>query len=203
MTVLIVIGAILLFLVIVGLIPLGASAEYSSDGLMLEAVAGPLRIRLVPKTEAVPKKKKKKEKPKKKKKGHIKEKKKRPAPESEAGKKKGGMPEKILQVLPTVFQTLGRFLRSLTIRELTVRYTVGGEDPSQAAVQYGAMSGGLQLLEPLLSRMRIKKRDIRFRCDFTREKDDVYVKATAVIMIWQLIYIVLKLDFRAIFRLLK
>ena len=51
--------------------------------------------------------------------------------------------------------------------------------------------------------MRIRKRDIRFRCDFTREKDDMYVKATAVIMIWQLIYIVLKLDFRAIFRLLK
>ncbi|MCR5173647.1 MAG: hypothetical protein K6C09_03295 [Oscillospiraceae bacterium] len=202
MTVLIVIGAILLFFLIIGLIPLGAGVEYSSDGLILEAVAGPVRIRLVPKSEAVPKKKKDKPKTKKKKKDR-KKKGNKPLPEGGAGEKKGGMPEKILQVLPTVFQTLGRFLRSLTIRELTVRYTVGGEDPSRTAIQYGAMSGGMQLLEPLLSRMRIRKRDIRFRCDFTREKDDVYVKATAVIMIWQLIYIVLKLDFRAIFRLLK
>ena len=201
MTALIVIGAILVFFLLVGLIPLGARVEYSADGLALDAVAGPVNIHLVPKSEEVPKKKKK-EKPKEKKK-RKQRKKREAAPESGTEAKKGGMPEKILQVLPTVFQTLGRFLRSLTIKELTVRYTVGGEDPSRSAVQYGAMSGGLQLLEPLLNRMRIKKRDIRFRCDFTREKDDVYVKATAVIMIWQLIYIVLKLDFRAIFRLLR
>ena len=205
MTALIVIGAVLLVFLLIGLIPLGASAEYSSEGFALEAVAGPLRIRLMPKTQAVPKKKKKeKEKGKKpKKKAREKKKKNKPGPGSGAAEKKGGMPGKIAQVLPTVFQALGRFLRLLTIRELTVRYTVAGEDPSRTAVQYGAMSGGLQLLEPLLSRMRIKKRDIRFRCDFTGEKDDVYVKATAVIMIWQLIYIVLKLDFKAIFRLLK
>ena len=201
MTALIVIGAILAFFLLIGLIPLGARAEYSADGLALDAIAGPIRIRLVPKTESIPKKKK--EKPKKSKKKKDRRHKREPGPESKAAEKKGGMPEKILQVLPTVFQTIGRFLRSLTIRELTVRYTVGGEDPSRTAVQYGAMSGGLQLLEPLLCRMRIKKHDIRVGCDFTREKDDVYVKATAVIMIWQLIYIVLKLDFKAIFRLLK
>ncbi len=201
MTALIVIGAILLLFVLIGLIPLGARAEYSSDGLILEAVAGPVSIRLIPKTESIPKKKKPKKQ--KVKKEREKKKKRRTRQESGMEGKKGGMPGKILQVLPTVFQTLGRFLRSLTIKELTVRYTVGGEDPSRTAVQYGAMSGGLQLMEPFLSRMRIKKRDIRFSCDFTREKDDVYVKATAVIMIWQLIYIVLKLDFRAIFRLLK
>ncbi len=201
MTALIVTGVILLLLLAVALIPLGATAEYSSDGLMLEALAGPVRIRLVPKSQKIPKKKK--EKPAKKEKRKTEKKRKKKADGDGAKAKKGGMPGKILQVLPTVFQTLGRFLRSLTIRELTVYYTVGGEDPSRTAVQYGAMYGVLQMLEPFVSRMRIIKRDIRFSCDFTCEKDDVYVKATAVIHVWQLIYLVLKLDFKAIFRLLR
>ena len=206
MTFLIVVLAVLAVLFLIGCIPLGASVEYSSDGLNLSAIAGPVRIRLLPKQEKTGPGKEKKEKKKKKgrkpKKAGRKEK---PSGEGEKkAEKKGGSLEKVLNVLPTAFQTLGRFFRKLRIRKLIVRYALCGEDPSDLAFQYGAVSGGLGILGPTLVRFfRIRDYDVTVTPDFRSEESTVYVNAEAVILIRQLIWLVLKLDFKAVFSLIK
>ena len=205
MTFLIVVLAVLAFLFLIGCIPLGASVEYSSDGLNLSAIAGPVRIRLLPKHEKTGPEKEKKEKKKKKDKKPKKPRKEKPS--GEGGKKeekKGGSLEKVLNVLPTAFQTLGRFFRKLRIRKLIVRYTLCGEDPSDLAFQYGAVSGGLGILGPTLVRFfRIRDYDVTVTPDFLAEESTVYVNAEAIILVRQLIWLVLKLDFKAVFSLIK
>lgn len=203
----IIIGIILAVLVLFNLLRVGACAEYSEEGFMLKLAIGCLRIKLVPKTENKPKQKK--EKPEKKKNEKKKGKKKRERPdsagaESKNEEKKGGSLKKIMAVLPTVFQTLGRFFRFLRIDILKVRYTVGTEDPCDTALQYGIIGAGLGPLEPWLKKLlHVRKWDVAVRPDFEREEPLVYLKAQATIAIWQIIYIVIKLDFKAIFGLLK
>ena len=192
MTALIIVLAVLAFFVILGLLRVGVIAEYSEEGFDLKVIAGPVRIKLLPgkdepKTEK--KKKVKKEKPKKQKA------KKEDEGKSSEKKKKGGPVEIVKAVLPTALKTIGRFFKHLRIDVLTIRYALSGDDPYSVAMNYGYASGALGYICPILDRnFKIKKWDINVYPSFTEPEETMYIKAKATIAIWELIYIILKLD---------
>ncbi|MCQ2452585.1 MAG: hypothetical protein MJ075_05570 [Oscillospiraceae bacterium] len=201
MTWLIVVGIVIAVLLVIGFLRGGACAEYSEKGFELTVIFGPIRLKLLPaqskssKKEKKPKKTKTKEKPQREKRNEKKA-------ESGKNKKKGGTLSKVLNVLPTVFDTIGRFFHLLSIDELTLHYSVAGDDPYKVAMQYGAMGGSLGLLGPMLvNNLKVKKWDVSFEPCFIGQPEAVYVKAQATIAVWQLVYLVLRLDFKAIFQL--
>jgi len=197
-TALIIVLSILTLLIIIALLRVGVIAEYSEEGFELVALAGPVRINLVPgkekvKTESSKKKKEKKSKKSDKTKSIAKMEK----------NKKGGIVKKVTTVLPTVFKTLGRFFKHLSIDVLTIRYAISSDDPYDVAMGYGYASGALGYICPLIDRnFKIKKWDINVYPSFTEPEETMYIKARATISIWELIYIILKLDFKAIFSIL-
>lgn len=107
--------------------------------------------------------------------------------------------KKVLTVLPTLLQALGRFCRHLKIEQLTVHYNISSDDPYTVAMSYGYTSGALAVICPMLERsFKIKKWDIKINPCFTEAEETIYIKAKATITVWELVYIVLKLDFKAI-----
>ena len=200
MTVLIVILAVVALFVVLGLIKVGVIAEYSEEGFDLRAIAGPVRIQLIPGKESEEKLKKssKEKKTKEKKKNKS-----APASDKISKDKKGGPVQIVKTVLPTALQTIGRFFKHLSIDTLTIRYALTADDPYDVAMNYGYVSGALGYICPILDRnFKIKKWDINVYPCFTVPEETIYIKARATIAIWELIYIVLKLDFKAIFSIL-
>lgn len=194
MTWLIVLGIVIAVLIGIGLLRGGACAEYSDAGLSLTVLFGPIHLSLLP--PKVGKKKKQKEEKPRKKSLNIKKTKKN----SQHSKgKKGGSLQKILTILPTALDAFGRFFRLLSIDEITVHYCISGDDPYKIAMQYGTIGGSLGILGPtLLNTLHVKKWDVSFEPCFLGIPDTVYLKARATIAVWQVIYLVLKLDFKAI-----
>ena len=92
-------------------LPLGATARYDSDGVVLKIIAGPARIQLLPK-----KKGEKKEKTEKKK---ASAKKKATAPQKETAEKKekGGPITDFLPLVKTVLDLLNAFRKKLFLLE--------------------------------------------------------------------------------------
>ena len=198
MTALIILLSILALLVIIALLRVGVIAEYSEDGFELVALAGPIKIKLVPGKEKAESESNKKKKNKKSNKSD-----KTKAVSKGEKAKKGGIVKKVTVVLPTVLKTLGRFFKHLRIDLLTIRYAISGDDPYDVAMGYGYANGALGYICPLLDRnFKIKKWDINVYPSFTEPEETMYIKARATISIWELVYIILKLDFKAIFSIL-
>ena len=173
MTFLIVLGSIIAFFLLISLLRIGVSAEYSDEGLMAWAHAGPLRITLYPKEEKAEKKEKEK-KPKKKEE--------KPQP---------GVFSQLKSMLPDIKKALSRLKRKLLIKELTIYYlSAGATDPAQAALTFGGISAGYGLIIPILeNNFRIKKRDLRANVDFDAEEPYIYVKAKLSLAVWEAVYI--------------
>lgn len=196
MTALIVVAAIIALFLIIAFLRIGAAAEYSSEGFRLVGVVGFVRITLIPSKE---KKKNKGKKRKKKTKSKSKAQKKEKDESESSGDKKGGTVKKVLTVLPTALQALGRFCRHLKIEQLTVRYNISADDPYTVAMSYGYTSGALAVICPMLDRyFKIKKWDVKVYPCFMDTEEKIYIKAKATITVWELVYIILKLDFKAI-----
>lgn len=198
MTALIIVLSVLALLIILAFIRVVVIAEYSAEGFELVALAGPIKIELVPGKEKAESESSKKKKDKKSNKSD-----KTKAALKSDKTKKGGVVKKVTTVLPTVLKTLGRFFKHLSIDVLTVRYAISGDDPYDVAIGYGYANGALGYICPLLDRnFKIKKWDINVYPSFTEPEETMYIKAKASISIWELVYIVLKLDFKAIFSIL-
>ena len=187
----IIIAAIIAVLLLIALLRVGITLEFSEEGLIVKALAGPVKIQLVPSKQSKHDKKKgKKEKEKN--------------TETKSEKKAGMDIEKIKPAIKTVFASLGRFFSHISIDRLIVRYTVSKNDPADTAMLYGSIHAGAGILQPYLSKFKkIKHSDIRTYADFSQKKDSAYVFVKTTIAIWELIYIVLKLDFKAILAAVK
>ena len=186
-----ILGIILLcilgLIILISFLPVGVTAEYSSEGVLVLAHAGPVKLQLIPKKE-----KKTKdadtEKPKKEKK----EKKKKHKHETEEGeeakpkRKLGGMIPMFRELLRLVIEFQAKFRNRLRIKDLVLHLTVGGfgEDPAKPALLYGRAWAALGNLMPLLMEtFRIEKRSVGADIDFTAEENTIYVKATAIITV--------------------
>ncbi len=182
----------LCILVLLAILPLGASVRYSADGLVLKVIAGLIRIPILPakKKDAKPKKKKEKkvkaEKPKKKKSQPKKE-------------EKGGPITDFLPLVETALGLLNSFRKKLRINHLEVKLIMAGDDPCDLAVNYGRANAAMGNLWPMLERcFVIKKRDVQIECDFESSQTVIIARADVTITLGRLLAIVVYYGLRAL-----
>ena len=188
-------------LVLIAIIPAGASIFYDEDGFRAFMIAGPFRIPVFPVKKK--EKKEKKEKPKK----EVKKKtgKTSPAKANPKEKKtKGGSLLDFLPVLDKILDFLSAFRRKLRVPHLELKLILGGGDPSDVAYNYGRGWVVLGNLMPLLdSVLYIKKRDLEVECDFLAEKTTVVARFDISITIGRLLSLVIVQGVPVLYKLLK
>ena len=188
-------------LVLIAIIPAGASIFYDEDGFRAFVIAGPFRIPVFPVKKK--EKKEKKEKPKKevkKKTGKTSPAKANPKEE----KTKGGSLLDFLPVLDKILDFLSAFRRKLRVPHLELKLILGGGDPSDVAYNYGRGWVVLGNLMPLLdSVLYIKKRDLEVECDFLAEKTTVVARFDISITIGRLLSLVIVQGVPVLYKLLK
>lgn len=183
--------------ILIAMVPVGVFLRYDSQGILLRAVAGPIRITLLP-----PKKKKEKS-PKKQK---PKEKKPAPPPKApEEGKKpSGGSLTDFLPLVKIALELLNTFRRKLRVDVLEVKLIMAGGDPCNLAIQYGRTWAAVGNLLPLLDRfLVIKKRDVEVECDFTASQTLVSARLELTITIGRIVAIAVVYGIRALAAFLK
>lgn len=188
-------------LVLIAIIPAGASIFYDEDGFRAFVIAGPFRIPVFPVKKK--EKKEKKEKPKK----EVKKKTGKSSPAKaklKEKKKKGGSLLDFLPVLDKVLDFLSAFRRKLRVPHLELKLILGGGDPSDVAYNYGRGWVVLGNLMPLLdSVLYIKKRDLEVECDFLAEKTTVVARFDISITIGRLLSLVIVQGVPVLYKLLK
>ena len=207
---------ILCFLAI---IPLGVSAIYDEDGVLVHIVAGPLRFQVVPVKKKAAKPAKKKSAPKsnntvpkdtaENKKPAQKE---TPANTSNASqpdgsdkkKKSGGPITDFLPLVKVLLRFLDGFRRKLRVNVLELKLILAADDPCDLAVNYGRAWAAVGNLMPQLERIFvIQKRNIEVECDFTADKTKVLAQLDLTITVGRMLALVFILIVRALVELIK
>lgn len=187
-------------IVILLILPLGASVNYDSGGLRVGILAGPLRLNLIPgKKKPKPLKggaeaKKKKAPPKKKKTVPQNE-----IPEPEKPKEKGGPITDFLPLVRTALECLGAFPKTLRLNVLEVKVILAGGDPCDLATNYGKIWAAIGNLWPRLERIFvIRKRDINIECDFTADVTRITARADVTLTLGRLLSWLIRYGVRAL-----
>ena len=195
---------ILAVLILIAITPIGAVAEYSDKSITLSAVAGLIRIKLLPRPEKASGKPKKEKKPKKKKPKKKKKTEHKVGKEKQPAAKKPGTVKLLLKLLPVAGKALNRFRKKLTIDELTVWYLVASDDPYKTAMTFGYMNAGVDPVLMAIGKIfRIRKKNVRTSVSFETSEPLIYVKAKLTIRIWQILYIGFGLLFGALITYIK
>ena len=179
----------LAILILLAILPLGASVLYDAEGVRVRVVAGPLKLQVFPLKKKPQKDKPKKDKPKK-------EKKKKPAPEpGEPGtkpqpEKKGGSWTDFLPLVRVALDLLNDLRRKLRVNELKLHLTMAGDDPCDLAVNYGRMNASMAGLIAQLERfLVIKKRDVHIDCDFAADETVILARLDLTITLGRILSI--------------
>lgn len=181
-------------LVLLAILPLGATVRYNADGLVLKLIAGPVRIGLLPKKKKEETPKSNQEKTKKKGKGN-----KTAAKSEEKPKEKGGPITDFLPIVQTALELLNSFRKKLRIKRLEMKLIMAGDDPCDLAVNYGKANVALGNLMPLMERcFVIKKRDLEVECDFEASETLIIARADVTITLGWLLAILVKYGLRAL-----
>lgn len=202
LTILKIIGIILLcilgLILILSFFSVGVLAEYSADGPLVKALAGPVKLQLLPKrqkpeTQLDTKPREKQKKQKKKKEKKPKEPKEKPAadtPKEPITQKIGGLVPLFKDLLGLLLEAQGMLRNNLKIKELTIYLTMAGagDDPAKSAATYGRAWAALGNLWTVLHRtFVIQKRDLQANIDFLSSETRIYARAIARIRIGALL----------------
>ena len=157
-----ILGILLALILLLLLLRVGVHVRFG-DALCVTAMAGPVRLQLVPKPE-----KKKPEKPKKEK--PVKEKPEKPAEEKR--KKLDLTPGDIRSALPALWASLKRGLRKtrkrLRIDPMRLSVCFGGDDPAQTAETYGWANAVMWTVMPELEKLtNMPDPRVHLETDFT------------------------------------
>lgn len=179
-------------LVILAALPLGVSVRYDEDGIMANALAGKIKIRLYPrrKRSKKPENKPREAQKEAEKKAETAQPKQPSKPESDTRpkEKKGGSLTDFLPLIEVGLNFLGDFRRRLRVNRLEARVILSGDDPCDLAVNYGRIWAAIGNLMPQLERfLVIKKRDIDVQCDFTAEETLVTARLDVTITLGRLL----------------
>lgn len=183
--------------VVLAILPLGASVIYDRNGPLVRIIAGALKIQVFPM-----KKKAKQDKPKKEKKKKepepaepVKEKKKKPPKDPD----EGGSILDFWPFVEMVFDFLGDFRRKLRIGHLKLHLTMAGDDPCDLAINYGRANEGLAALIAQLERLFvIKHRDVHINCDFTASETTILARLDISITLGRIISLLVCYAVRAL-----
>lgn len=187
-------------LVLLAVTPVGIHLRYNSEGVFLQAVAGLIRITLLPQ----------KKKTKDSKQPAVGDKKpaKKPTkpnqPATAKPKEKGGSVTDFLPLVRVGLDFLGEFRRKPRLDNLELKLILGGGDPDDLAVNYGKAWAAVGNLMPQLERIFvIRKRNIEVECDFTAEQTLVVSRVQVTITIGRLLSILVRYGIRAVREYLK
>jgi hypothetical protein len=187
LTALIIIGAIVLVIFLINLIPVGVDLRYADDVLTVYAKADGKLIQLVPKPEKKPKKEKKSKKEKKKKAEEPEEEK----PKGDKLKKlaEGGVTkEEIVSLLKVVLSAAGKFRRKLYVRTFKFWFVSSDPDPYTAVMTYNYVNDALCGLGTIADQsLRFGKCDVRTAVDFDVGVPFVEAQVAVTIRIGQIV----------------
>ena len=195
----------LIFLAIVillAILPLGASVLYDEDGPRVRVVAGPVKIQVFPMKKKAKKDKPKKEKPKKepKKPAQAAGEEKKPFPKP----KTGGSWTDFLPLVQVALDLLNDLRRKLRVNELKLHLTMAGDDPCDLAINYGRMNASLAALIAQLERVLvIKKRDVHIDCDFAASETVILARLDLTITLGRILSIAVRYGVRGLTTFLK
>ena len=193
----------LAIVILLAILPLGASVLYDEDGPRVRVVAGPVKIQVFPMKKKPKKDKTKKEKPKKEPK--------KPAQtaDGEAQKpfpepKTGGSWTDFLPLVQVALDLLNDLRRKLRVNELKLHLTMAGDDPCDLAINYGRMNASLAALIAQLERVLvIKKRDVHIDCDFTASETVILARLDLSITLGRILSIAVRYGVRGLMTFLK
>ena len=195
----------LTILLLLAILPLGASVIYDEAGPLIRVIAGPLKIKVFPM-----KKKPKKDKPKKEAKPKKQKKAKNAPADSAAPAKKPPKQNKggsILDFLPLVnvaLDLLNDLRLKLRVDHLKLHLTMAADDPCDLAVNYGRMNASMAGLIAQLERfLVIKKRDVHIDCDFTANETVILARLDLTITLGRILYTAVYHGVRALTTFLK
>lgn len=189
-------------LVLLAITPVGVHARYNSDGILLRAIVGPVKITLLPRKKKE-KKRESTEKPVKPKKEKVPKQKKKPDKPAD-NQEKGGSVTDFLPLLQLVFDFLGEFRRKLRVNRLELKLVLAGGDPCNLAVNYGKAWAAVGNLMPQLERFFvIRKRDVEVECDFTAGQTLIIARLDLTITIGRLLSMAVRYGIRAVREYLK
>jgi len=184
-------------LVLLALLPLGASVWYDQIGPRVYLIAGPVKILLFPRK----KKEKAEEKQPKPHKTSKKVKKEKP---KEEPSEKGGSLTDFLPLVRLALDFLGDFRRKLRVNRLEMKLTMAGDDPCDLAVNYGRAWSVLGNLMPQLERfLVIKKRDLQVACDFTAEQTVIFARVEITITLGRILALATRYGIKGLMAFLK
>ena len=157
-----ILGILLALILLLLLLRVGVHVRFG-DALCVTAMAGPVRLQLVPKPEKKKPGKPKKEKP-------VKEKPEKPAEEKR--KKLDLTPGDIRSALPALWESLKRGLRKtrkrLRIDPMRLSVCFGGDDPAQTAETYGWANAVMWTVMPELEKLtNMPDPRVHLETDFT------------------------------------
>ena len=142
-----ILGILAVLILLLLLLRVGVHVRFG-DELYVTAMAGPVRLQLVPKPEKKEEERPKKEKPPKEKKGK---------PAEEKQKKLELTPGDIRSALPALWESLKRGLRKtrqrLRIDPMRLSVCFGGDDPAQVAETYGWANAAMWTVMPELEKL--------------------------------------------------
>lgn len=155
-----ILGILAVLILLLLLLRVGVHVRFG-DELYVTAMAGPVRLQLVPKPEKKPEKPKE-EKP-------LREKKEKPAAEKQ--KKLELTPGDIRSALPALWESLKRGLRKtrqrLRIDPMRLSVCFGGDDPAQVAELYGWANTAMWTVMPEMERLtRMPDPHVHLETDF-------------------------------------
>ncbi len=180
----IVLACVALALLLLSLVRLGGMAQYSAEGLLVQAKVGPFHVTLYP---IKPKKPGKEKKPKEKKEKE---------PEEEPAKP-GGSLVLVKRYLPLVADAAGRLKRKIRIDKLYLDFIAAAADPAVAALTFGGSNVAIGMILPLIEHnFHVKERRIRTAVNFGTDKPTVFIHAQLSLTVGQMVTLGLRLLIR-------
>lgn len=192
--------------VVLAILPLGASVIYDRNGPLVRIIAGPLKIQVFPMKKKAKQDKPKKEKKKKEPETEDASSEEQPAEPAKEKKKKspkdpdeGGSILDFWPFVEMVFDFLGDFRRKLRIGHLKLHLTMAGDDPCDLAINYGRANAGLAALIAQLERLFvIKHRDVHINCDFMASETTILARLDISITLGRIISLLVCYAVRAL-----
>ena len=186
----IVLGAIAAALVLISLVRVGGTVEYSRSGTLVHLRVGPLRIKVYP---PKPKGKSGGEKPK-----PEKRRKKGQKPEEEQPEPKpGGQLSALKAMLPLVADAAGQLRRKVRVDKLLLDVTAAASDPATAALAFGGVNAAIGMIWPLLeNNFNIGERRIRTKVDFNLTELEAYLYGSFSLHLGQAVVLALTLGIK-------
>ena len=178
-------------LILLALLPLGASVVYDEDGPRAWILLGCLKLPIFPRKKKPRKEQQKKQK--KPKKTASSEKKPFPKP------KTGGSWTDFLPLARVALDLLNDLRCKLRVNHLKLHLTMAGDDPCDLAVNYGRMNASLAALIAQLERfLVIKKRDVHVDCDFTASETVILARLDLTITLGRILAIAVRYGVRGL-----